>query len=216
MTSPTPAARELRRAGVASGLMVVSALLAHVAAGGTVPPPSVLAVVVSTLVVVGVAVSAGSLGRWAGVGLVGGSQLVVHEVLVLTAGWSARTGPGVLGTCATDHGHAVLVECVAGTGAVAAAPAAGTHDLRMVVLHAVATVVTGWLLGAGDRVAAAARAVLRDVWREAAVPHAVVERTVPRWVEPVAPTTSSSVRCVLRRPRRGPPRWACASPSMPV
>jgi hypothetical protein len=218
MTSPTPATTALRRTGVASGLMVGTALGAHVAAGGDLPPASVLVVLVAALVGVGSVVAGGRVGRWASVTLVGVSQFVVHEALVVTAGWSATTGPGAHGGCAGADAHA-LMSCDGGAGAVDMAHSLagpGPADLRMLLLHATATVVTGWLLGAGDRMVAAARAVVRPpvVLRPAPVP-AVRHRAMP-WVDAGPRVPVVSLVCVARRPRRGPPRVGRVTPPAPA
>lgn len=197
----------LRRTGAASLAMFASALVAHVGAGGALPPVSVLAVVLSLLTVVGVVVTGRPIGRWWSLALIGGGQLEVHAVLTWTSGWTSTAGHGHGGPPAPGHGHGPVLAGslpAAGHGAVPA-DATAVSDLRMLVLHVVATLTTGWVLAQGDRVVDLARAAVRPLWRRpvlrALPPVGVPE---PR-VETTPRATPPSVVCVRRRPRRGPP-----------
>jgi hypothetical protein len=217
MSPPSPVAEALRRTGVAAGLMVGTALGAHAVAGGDLPPASVLVVLVTALVGVGTIVAGGRVGRWACLTLVGVSQSVVHELLVLTSGWSATSGPGALGGCVDLHGHSVLARCTeGGTAGAMAHAAAGGSDSRMLAFHAVATVVTGWLLCVGDRVAAVARAAFRPLWRVRSMPRLLVPGTPTHWVDVNPYVPVASLVCVERRPRRGPPRTGGVAPLLPA
>jgi len=212
MSSPSRAPLTLRRAGAASALMVGSALLAHVAAGGTLPPPSVLAVLLSMLSLVGVVAAGGVAGRWTSLALVGGSQFVVHELLVLTSGWSAYSLAGGRAGCG-GHAQAALLECAGATGhAAPSVPWAGEVNVRMLLLHAVATVTTGWLLAVGDRIGAHALAAVRPLWQVPVMPAQLVGPPITRWVEHVPRRSAVSLVVVERQPRRGPPRVGGVAP----
>lgn len=197
----------LRRTGAASLAMLVSALIAHIGAGGTLPPVSVLAVVLSLLTVVGVAVTDRTVGRWPSLALVGGGQLVVHAVLTWTSGWTSAGVPDQPGMSALGHGHAA--GHLAGASTAGHGPSAGdgaaVSDLRMLVFHVTATLTTGWVLAQGDRVAAAALAAVRPLWRRPVLRSLPPVGVLEQWVQTAPCVPTPSVVCVRRRPRRGPP-----------
>jgi len=198
--------------------MVGSALLAHVAAGGALPPASVLAVLLSSLSLVGIAVAGGGLGRWTSLALVGGSEFVVHELLVATSHWSASSGPGHTGLCG-DHGQAVLLACARAADVDHVAPEAawtGGSDVRMLLLHAVATVTTGLLLAVAERIRAGASAAVRPLWGLPTMPPRLIEHPVARCVEDAPWVPAPSLVVARRRPRRGPPRMGGVAPVVPA
>jgi hypothetical protein len=198
----------LRHTGAASLAMLASALIAHVGAGGGLPPVSVLAVVLSLLTVVGVAVTGRGVGRWWSLALIGGGQLEVHAILTWTSGWTSTAGSDHAALSVLGHGHAAVLAGrtpAAGHGP-GPADAAAVSDLRMLVLHVVATLVTGWVLAQGDRVTDVARAAMRPLWRRPVLRPVPPVGVLEQRVETTPRVPAPSVVCVRRRPRRGPPR----------
>lgn len=189
-SSATDERRPLRLArgvvvGAVGGLLAVAA---HVLAGGTAPGAA--AVVAVGLVVAGAAIA--SSRRWTPGRLVvalGGAQALVHAALWLAspaASADPRLAAAVLGRAAhPEHAHA-----------------AGT-DLKMLLLHVVATAAAAVLLAALDRCALAVWAAVHAVRTVLARVLTPALRLAPPAGRPASAGTGLVV--VGRRPRRGPP-----------
>lgn len=209
------------RAVVAAGVAVTIGTTAHVGAGGLLPTPGVLAVVVLTLTVV----FAAALGRPASYAmvalLVGGGQAVVHLALTALSGHR-----GAHPATADGHrGHAhVADEAALGGGEGSSLPHVVEHlrddlggaNLVMALAHlAAAAVVAAWLY-AGEHALWTLVALLGAhlVGRLLAAVRSAVSLVMPDPTGPAPAAVSPTIPRLLDRllalgtlARRGPPPW---------
>lgn len=221
MTCQTVGMRHSRTPRVARGAVVASvatftALMSHIAAGGTVPgvlgiaAPWLLALMVSTLLA-GRSLSLTRLGV-----SVAASQLLFHTLFVVGS-------PNLGGAAAMSHHDHGAMAAHMDAGATGTAGAAGTGasgvaalltalcaDPLMWGVHAAAAVVTVALLYRGEHSVRALLALARDIrdWARR-----VVTRAVPLAPFPVSTEASATAFGWIVRPaahiddrrRRGPP-----------
>jgi len=203
----------LRTALVAS-LVLCLAAGAHVAGGGQLPHPLLLALT-GALVLAGTSVLGGrQLRRRTLLPVLGLGQVALHSVftaLALPSTGAARlsveaAGTGVHGS----HAHDLLLPLGSGPSAVDAA--VETTSAGMVVAHVLATVVTALAAVSADRAWAGAVARLTRAFPALLVLVAgVVAGPAPR-ARRTPPVRIALPRAVVlsARPRRGPPLAAPA------
>jgi len=198
------------RALVFGAASVLLAVLAHVAAGGSAP-----SIITLGLIAVPVGWTAAVLIRrrrgllWV-TGALGSLQLVLHEALMVMTGTgcSAPAAPMDAGMV----GHPMTVACSmpspATTGsALGAGRMPDSGGLTMLVGHALATIVTAWLLYRGERTAwalidLARRLVLPDLGTRFARPSLVLHRWCAAIEVLSGPASGRSIEA------RAPPRLA--------
>ena len=196
-SSPARGAVRCARAGAVAATVVGLAAGAHLTAGGRLPGTGLLLAVV---VVVG-ALSALLAGRRFGpgglTGLVGGGQVVLHELFGTCSAQTAAVAP---------HGHhqewTPLVDPVAGAGAGSAG---------MTLAHGAATALAVLLLLHGERLLWSLWAWLRPLVR---VLGELLRFVAPRPAPFPAATVPRPRSVVARRVRRrGPPRGPALAPT---
>ncbi|WP_154796300.1 hypothetical protein [Occultella kanbiaonis] len=205
MTDPRRGLLRLLRAAAVSVSVLGLALGAHLAAGGTLGDPLVVAAAWAFTMLIAVGVCGGRLNAGTVVALLGAGQFGLHHVFTATAGLGATSGcsTGVVGA---GHAHGVALSetvqhCVGAPG--------GGHTLTAAMLgaHVLATVLNAALLWRGDR-------ALFALWTWWAPLLAVlVERTLPAVEASRRPHGIAALPRVARpriawldlAPRRGPP-----------
>ncbi|NKX50911.1 hypothetical protein HER39_10100, partial [Arthrobacter deserti] len=154
-----PLWRLLRPAAVSSAVLSLSAG-AHVAGGGTLPAPGILAALAALVMLPATVLAGRRLGLASLAGLLGGGQLVLHEAFT-ALGVSVRCVPrGAAGTLHAWHtfpGDVSALDC----------PAAGlghsTGGAAMTVAHILATVLAGLMLLKGEQALWALRSWLHPL-----------------------------------------------------
>jgi len=182
----------LARACVVAVSTVALGMLAHVLGGGAVPPTPVLGALAAVLLAGAVPLSGRRIGPVGAVAFLGVGQLAVHTTLGAVT--SMGCAPALM-----EHGHATAVAC-GPAGPAMGVPLLGAS--AMLVLHVVATLVTGLLIAGTDRAIAWIRTWLRPLLDAFAT-------TVVVAVAPL-PTPVAVTRAVGRTARgvvlqRGPP-----------
>jgi hypothetical protein len=205
VTDPRRGPLRLLRAAAVSVSVLGLALGAHLAAGGTLGDPLVVAAAGAFTMLLAIGVCGSRLKAVTVLALLGAGQLGLHHVFAATAG--SGTTPGCsAGTVGAGHAHAVALadtvqHCVTSSG--------GAHALTATMLgaHLLATVLNAALLWRGDR-------ALFALWTWWAPLLAVLlERTLPAVgaIGPAprlgAPPRRARPRIVWLdlAPRRGPP-----------
>jgi hypothetical protein len=184
----------LCRAGVVAGATVFLAAGAHVAGGGALPDPLIVAAILALVLVPAMALSGRRISAAGMLAMLGSGQFALHgafEALSGSAPAASQLSP------AAGHVHVL--------GALSAAsPAGHVHgeSTLMLVAHCIATVLTALVLARGEATLWALLAWLQPLVRllRAIAFHPVPE--LPAFAEePLAPAWRS-----LRLPaRRGPP-----------
>ena len=184
----------LCRAAVVAGATVFLAAGGHVAAGGALPDPLIVAGILALVLVPATALAGRKISAPLMLGMLGSGQLALHwafDALSVSAPTAAALAP------TASHVHVL--------GALSTPVAAGhTHpdSLPMLLAHLAATVLTAFVLARGESVLWALLAWLSPLIRllKALTPHPA--RALPTFTEePLAPAWRT-----LRLPaRRGPP-----------
>lgn len=172
----------------------VLALAAHLVAGGVLPDPALSLLLALVLGTSGIAVAQRRRRGWAILLVVAVTQVALHAVL--------RSPDGL----SSPNGH----------GAVSAPAVAGS--VPMVLAHAMAVLLTAWLLTGAESAIFVVAAALSLVLPKRLAPLPVVAPVVWSLPEPVRPA-NPVLMVLLRRVwrRRGPPRaLGGAAPSSPV
>ncbi|NKX56417.1 hypothetical protein [Arthrobacter mobilis] len=195
-----PRWRLLRSAAVAAAALSLSAA-AHVAGGGTLPEPGILAALAALILLPATVLAGRKLGPASLAGMLGAGQLALHEAFAAlgVSGHCMPEGPAAaIHAGHTFPGAVASLDCAA-AGSVA--HAAGGPD--MAAAHVLATVLTGLMLLKGEDALWALAAWLRPL---AALPAAVV---LPPAVRPARPPEAPLlVRPLFHYrldPLRGPP-----------
>jgi hypothetical protein len=163
------------------------AALAHAAAGGRLPSPEVLGTVVLLVAVISTLVTRWRMSRTGAVALLGGGQVVLHEVLLAASSHSGGADPAE-GSGGQPGGSsaAPLTALLTSTARHLATHQADSPipASAMLAAHAAATVLTGLALAHGDD-------LLWAVWG---------------WLQPLPAALVASVVPVPPRPYVLPPR----------
>ena len=198
MPAPATGALRLARAGLVALVTVALAALAHVLAGGALPPFVVVATLTAVVLAAAVVLTARRLGPVGAVALLGVGQLAVHSSFSLVTSMTCLP--------ATVHAHhpGMVMGPQAACTAVdpLAQPVLGSS--AMLVLHAVATVVAALVLVGADRALWWLAAWLRPLLGLPAPVVAVVRPSLPAPVE-VPWSRHAWWRDAV--PLRGPPAW---------
>ncbi len=200
MQTPTTGALRLARAGLVAVVTVALASLAHVLAGGALPPLPVVGALAAVALAAAVLLTRSRVRPTGAVVLLGAGQLAVHSSFRLVAPMACMTGPTTTG--AHVHGAAAVLPSAAECSAVGAAHPMVLGASAMLVLHVVATVVAALLIAGVDRAI-----WWLAVWLRPLVAGPAVAVVVPRPALPTATETPWSLHAWWRdaAPRRGPP-----------
>ena len=204
---PAPATGPLRlvRAGTVAVVTVALAALAHVLAGGGLPPFVVLVTLTALVLAAAVVLTARRLGPVGAVALLGVGQLAVHSAFSLFTSMTCMSGPM---DEAALFGHAHHAGMVMQSQAVCTGAGAASRPLlggsAMLVLHVAATVVVALAAVGADRALWWLAAWLRPLVGGAA-PVVVVPRGVLPTPADVPWSGYEWWRDVV--PLRGPPVW---------
>jgi hypothetical protein len=195
--------------------------------GADEPSPGLLLLVGSLAMALGVASSGSRLGRARVVAIVVAGQLLLHELFMMLVAvdsaadpWGLRAMPGMPGmTVPVAPGGAPSGAAWSMLADHAVASVTSAAGATMLVAHALAAVLVGLWLAAGERLVWSVLELLRARWRSAAMlslvravgalvrdsvaahdarPSAMVGRLAPPW----RPSTWFLVRATSRR---GPP-----------
>jgi hypothetical protein len=196
---PRPPFHFLRSSAVATVILALAAG-AHLAGGGELPAPAILLAVLALTALASTSATRHRLGFPSMAALLGGGQLVLHELFTAFGPSVAEAGPI---TAASHEGH------FPGAGILAPA-AAHLHEgdaangPLMLAAHALATVVCAILLARGEAALWALSAWLRPL---VALPRAVAPDAVPPATAsfPAFPVPLSPWRNLRQDSRRGPP-----------
>jgi hypothetical protein len=196
----------LFRSGLIGSIVLGLAAGGHLAGGGQLPMPAILAALCAVTMVPVAALTRFKLSLPVLIGLLGGGQAWLHWAFdAMSAGTPAPVPPSLLSGHAGHAPAALNHEAL-----MMAAPAHGSApDGLMFAGHAVATLVTALLLARGERALGALADWLGPLfWTPA--PAVVVPVRVPRPVFAAAllPPQHGSVRLPSRR---GPPLIAAAA-----
>ena len=198
---PTPATGPLRlaRGAVVAVVTVALAALAHVLAGGSLPPFVVVVTLTAIVLAAAVVLTGRRLGPVGAVALLGAGQLAVHSSFSLFTSMSCTAGPA--GLAGHQHHPGMVMEqaCTAADPGLVQ-PFLGAS--AMLVLHVVATVAAALVIVGADRALWWLAAWLRPL---VAGPAAVV--VVPRAALPTPTDTPWTGTAWWRDvvPVRGPP-----------
>ncbi len=194
---PPPATGPLRlvRAGMVAVVTVALATLAHLLAGGGLPPVVVLIALTAFALAAAAVLTARTLGPVGAVALLGVGQLALHSAFSLFTSMACMSGPP------SAHHAGTAMQCTA-ADAGSAQPLLGGST--MLVLHVAATLAAALVIVGADRALWWLAAWLRPLV-DSAAPVVVVPRAVlPTPVE--APSSGDEWwRAVV--PLRGPPAW---------
>ena len=200
MLAPSTGLLRLARAGLVAVVTVALAALAHVVAGGVLPPFVVVAALTALVLAAAVVLTGRRLGPVGAVALLGVGQLAVHSAFSLVTSVACLPdGTGV----AVGHVHHAGMQMPACSAVAPSIPAA-LGSSAMLVLHVVATLAAALVIVGADRALWWLAAWLRPLVGGPAP--AVV---VPQPAVPAAPEIPWSVHAWWRdvAPRRGPPAW---------
>ncbi|WP_421742844.1 hypothetical protein [Cellulomonas sp.] len=208
---PAPATGPLRlvRAGVVAAVTVALGALAHVLAGGTLPPSVVLVTLTALALAAAVVLTARRLGPAGALALLGVGQLAVHSSFSLFSTVACLPGPASLQGHVHHPGMVMATQASCTPADVTLVqPLLGAP--AMLVLHVAASVVAALVLVGADRA----------LWWLAAWLSPLLGTTEPAAVVPRAslPTPAEvpwSGYAWWRDavPLRGPPAWQ--SPVVP-
>ncbi|MEA5455526.1 hypothetical protein SPF06_12400 [Sinomonas sp. JGH33] len=188
----------LSRAVAVGGMTVFLAACAHVAAGGTLPHPLLIAGILALVLVPVIALSRRKISAPAMLGVLATGQIALHEAFGALS-VSASSLPVL--SPAAGHVH------VLGIAQAGAASTAASHvhadGILMLSAHALATLLTGIVLARGEAALWALLAWLRPLVRVLAdvVPHPLP--VLPALVVEVLPRSPAGIRTPARR---GPPQ----------
>jgi hypothetical protein len=195
----------LFRSGLIGSVVLGLAAGGHLAGGGQLPEPAILAALCAVTMVPVAALTRFRLALPVLIGLLGGGQAWLHWAFdAMSAGTPAAVSPAML----SEHaGHAPAA--LSHEALMLAGPAHGSvPDGLMFTAHAVATLVTALLLARGERALAALADWLSPLFQ---VPEPAlilpVRTPLARFAAPLLPPTHHSVRLPSRR---GPPVPAAA------
>ncbi|MEZ0447732.1 hypothetical protein [Cellulomonas sp. ICMP 17802] len=204
---PAPATGPLRlvRAGTVAVVTVALAALAHVLAGGGLPPVVVLVALTALVLAAAVVLTARRLGPLGALVLLGVGQLAVHSSFSLFTSMACM--PGAMGGAAlSGHAHHAGTVLQAQAAACPASDAALVPPLlgasAMLVLHVVATLAAALVIAGADRALWWLAAWLRPLVGTAA---AVVVAPRPSLPTPAEVPGSGSAWWRDVVPLRGPP-----------
>jgi hypothetical protein len=211
---PAPATGPLRlvRAGTVAVVTVALAALAHVLAGGGLPPVVVLVTLTALVLAAAVVVTGRRLGRVGALALLGVGQVAVHSSFSLFTSMACMPGPtdeaALFGH--VHHAGMVMQSQVACTSADAGVSQPLLGGSAMLVLHLVATVVAALVIAGADRALWWLAAWLRPLVGTAEPVVVVPRPSLPTPAE-VPWSGYEWWRDVV--PLRGPPAWQ--SPVVP-
>ena len=214
---PAPATGPLRlvRAGVVAAVTVALAALAHVLAGGSLPPFVVLVTLTAVALAAAALVTARRLAPAGALALLGVGQLAVHSSFSLFTSMACTPGaagsPGSAALLGHEHHPGMVMPLQAACSAVdtgVAQPLLGAS--AMLVLHVVATVVAALVIVGADRALWWLAAWLRPLVGGPATVAVIPRPSLPTPAD-VPWSGSSWWRDVV--PLRGPPAWQ--SPTVP-
>ncbi|MCG2622850.1 hypothetical protein LVY72_13160 [Arthrobacter sp. I2-34] len=194
--------RLLRSAAVASVVLSLSAA-AHVAGGGTLPAPGILAALAALTMLPATVLAGRRLGAASLAGLLGGGQWVLHQAFTALGVTASCTPGGAAGTLHAWHtfpGDVAALDCAAASGLDHSGSAA------MTAAHILASVLAGLMLLKGEQALWTLLAWLRPLVH---LPAAVV--LPPAGTRAEAPAALPLPRTLIHHrldPRRGPPAVA--------
>lgn len=193
-----PPFHSLRSAMVATTIVVLAAA-AHVAGGGQLPAPAILAAFLALTGLVSTAATRLKLNIPAMTGLLGAGQVVLHEAF--SAFSAPVTGAATLGTPGHHDGRIPLP---IPAGHLQPHALDSTLALTMFAGHTLATLVCALLLARGEDALWQLAAWLRPLIQLPApvTPRPVALRALPLWPAESVPLPWRNVR---RERRRGPP-----------
>ncbi|MFD1214831.1 hypothetical protein ACFQ36_22655, partial [Arthrobacter sp. GCM10027362] len=157
-----PPWRLLRSSAVASAVLGLSAA-AHVAGGGTLPGPGILAALAALILLPATVLAGDRLGFTSLAGLLGGGQLALHQAFTALGVPASCVAGGPARTLHAGHtfpGHVSALDCAAAAGQAHSAGGAW-----MTAAHLLATVLTGLMLLKGEEALWALRSWLRPLTR---------------------------------------------------
>ena len=215
----TRASFRLFRTGLIGSVIVALAAGGHLAGGGRLPEPAIVAALCAVALVPVAILTRFRLSFPVLAGLLGAGQWWLHWSFgALSAAALPALPPRTAGMAAGHAGHTTAGATQGVLDASLAAPGAGMDragldgaamDGAMFASHAVATVVTALLLARGERALATLASWFRPLLR-LPEPLALVPARVPGPVP--APAVRPAERAGRRLPaRRGPPRTAPAA-----
>lgn len=196
----------LFRSGLIGSIVLGLAAGGHLAGGGPLPEPAILAALCAVTLVPVAALTRFKLSLPVLMGLIGGGQAWLHWAFdAMSAGMPAAVSPALLSGHAGHDPAALNHEAL-----MLAAPVHGSAPGGlMFTAHAIATLVTALLLARGERALAALADWLSPLFW-APEPAVIVPVRVPRahFAEAILPPKHHSVRLPSRR---GPPLPAAAA-----
>ncbi|NUU19291.1 hypothetical protein HP550_18735 [Cellulomonas humilata] len=211
---PAPATGPLRlvRAGVVAAVTVALASLAHVLAGGALPPTVVLVTLTAVTLAAAVVLTARRVGTVGALALLGVGQLAIHSSFSLFTTMACVPGPdGQAALFGHVHHAGMAMEPLAACSAVEqtlAPPLLGAS--AVLVLHVAAAVVAALVLAGADRALWGIAAWLAPLVGSEAAAVVVPRPTLPT---PVDVPWSGYAWWRDAVPLRGPPAWQ--SPVVP-
>ncbi|MBO3086141.1 hypothetical protein [Cellulomonas fengjieae] len=206
---PLPATGPLRlaRAAVVAAVTVALAALAHVLAGGSLPPFVVVVSLAAVVLAAAVVLTGRRVGPVGAVALLGVGQLAVHSVFSLVTSMACLPAATLAGH--QHHpGMAMPSQAACAADPALAQPVLGVS--AMLLLHAVATLVVALVVVGTDRALWWLAAWLRPLVGGPAPVVVVPRPSLPAPAEVPGPVTTRWRDVV---PLRGPPAWR--SPVLP-
>lgn len=200
----TRASFRVLRTGVIGSIILGLAAGGHLAGGGRLPEPAILAALCALTVLPVAVLTKFRLSMPVLAGLLGTGQVWLHWAFHALSDPALPGAPGLSG----HAGHEVSLLVPAAFGAASPAPTAG-NDWLMFAAHAVATLATAVVLARGEDALSALAAWLRPLVQLPAAPSI----QPPRLPGPCpVPSVLPVDRAGLRLPaRRGPPALASAA-----
>ena len=189
------------RGVIAATVCVLLTYAGHGAAGGACPDPRLLVVAALPLAGLLVALAGRRRGPLTVLGLVGGSQLLMHGMLQLLGdapvGTLAPSGPGL-------HPMPGMASM---PGMAGMSSVWGGHPLLMLLAHGVVTLVTAGLLSGAEDAVFTVAALLGRVLPRLIAPPRLPSRPARAVPAPTEPRDARPREALGRRlhPRRGPP-----------
>lgn len=192
------------RTGLIGSIILGFAAGGHLAGGGRLPEPAILAALCALTVLPVAVLTKVRLSMPVLAGLLGAGQLWLHWAFHALSDPALPGAPGPSG----HGGHTLSTLAPAASGAATAAPAAA-NDWMMFAAHAVATLATAVVLARGEDALSALAAWLRPLVQLPAAP----STQPPKLPDPCpAPVLLPADRAGRRLPaRRGPPALAPAA-----
>ncbi|WP_138444868.1 hypothetical protein [Sinomonas susongensis] len=186
----------LSRAVVIAAATVFLAAGAHVAGGGILPDPLIVAGILALVALAVMTLTGRKIRPWLMLAVLGTGQFGLHEVFGALS--DSASAPSALSPSA-EHVHVLAALSAPG---IPGHLHGGSNSTSMLVAHAIATVLTALLLARGEAALWALLAWLRPLVRLLVAASPLPRPTAPAFTEEALPRAWRSLRLPARR---GPP-----------